>query len=100
MKKDDQSLHFVADCPASPGFGGVIVLRTREGAFIYFAPCCGLAWSSIPGQLDLTQTPGELGAEQLSLPSRLDVEEAGIRIIRTEPLENWVDDLPIAAAVP
>jgi hypothetical protein len=39
----------VAECPVAPGFGGFVVLTSiATGAVVFFAPCCGVAWPTLP----------------------------------------------------
>lgn len=94
-----ERLYFVAECPASPGFGGVVVLRsTASGQFIFFAPCCGIAWREVPveGRLDVITSLADLEPAGVRLPSLAEVraEAPALKIIRDESSDNWSADIP------
>ncbi len=98
MATDDR-LYFVAECPASPGFGGVVVLRSMSNArFVFFAPCCGIAWREPPlrGRLDQIHSLAELEPSGVRLPSPLEIrnEAPTLAILRDEPADPWTAYVP------
>lgn len=92
-------LYFVAECPASPGFGGVIALLSTTGSrLVFFAPCCGIAWRQAPvdGRLDEIASLADLEPSGVRLPSLPEIraEAPAIAILRDEPLDRWTADIP------
>jgi len=88
----------VADCPASPGVGCVVALKSvPSGKLVYFAPCCGLAWLRPPltGRLDEINSLADLGVITVTLPTEAELRSSAIDIVRTEPLEAWQADIPL-----
>jgi hypothetical protein len=96
---EDRHLFVIAECPASPGFGCVVALKAvSTGRLVYCAPCCGIAWRKPPlsGRLDEISSPEQLELGPLAIPTLEDLRTAGVDqlIIRQEPLDRWVRDLP------
>lgn len=92
-------LYVVAECPASPGFGGVVaLLSTATGRLVFFAPCCGIAWRDAPvdGRLDVVTALPDLEPDGVRLPSRAEVGAAAptLEILRDEPADTWLADIP------
>lgn len=85
----ERRVYFVAECPASPGFGGVVVLRsTTDGPLLFFAPCCGLAWNEVPTRrLDTIASLAEIAPGNVRLPSLPEIRSPApeLRILRDEP---------------
>jgi hypothetical protein len=94
-------LYVVAECPACPGVGGVVVLKSEvSGALVFFAPCCGTAWPEPPfdGRLDEIHSIEEIapGRVEVATPADLRANNLELLVIRTEPLQRWEVDLPTA----
>jgi len=92
-------LYIVAECPASPGFGGVVALLSlTSDRLVFFAPCCGLAWHSAPidGRLDSINTLESLEPRGVRLPSvaNLATNAPSLTVLREEPLHSWIADIP------
>jgi hypothetical protein len=92
-------LYVVAECPASPGFGGVFVLRSATtGRLVFFAPCCGIAWREAPldGRLDVIDSLSDLAPGGVLLPSLPEIHIAApsLTIVREELADNWIGDIP------
>jgi hypothetical protein len=101
IKSDSENtLYVIAECPASPGFGCVVVLKSHStGKLLFFAPCCGIAWDEPPfgGRLDEIRSLEEVEPGSVTLPTSFDLRAAGLDlfIIRTEPLHRWDADIPV-----
>lgn len=92
-------LYFVAECPASPGFGGVVVLHSiTMPRLVFFAPCCGIAWREVPSdrRLDAITPLTALEPNGVRLPSLREIQHAAptLAIIRDEPASTWLADIP------
>jgi hypothetical protein len=101
MNSSEDVLFVIAECPASPGFGCVLVVKALStGKLIYFAPCCGIAWKEPPfeGRLDEIHSLEDVEPSGVTLPTWVDLRAADIEmlVIRTEPLQRWGDDIPLA----
>jgi hypothetical protein len=65
---------------------------------VYFAPCCGIAWREPPlhGRLDEINSLQQVDPGPVTLPTREELSDAGVDrlVVRTEPLDDWVEDIP------
>lgn len=94
-----ESLLIVGECPVAPGFGGVVALRSvATGAIVFFAPCCGVAWPALPPQdrIDEINRLDDIAQGPVALVSRADLAglAPGLAILREEPLDDWILDIP------
>jgi hypothetical protein len=95
------SVFVVSDCPASPGFGYVIILKSLPvGSLFFFAPCCGLGWKERPSscRLDETNSLDEVAPGGVALPTRIEIKAGGYNkfVTREIPYEEWADDIPLS----
>ena len=94
-----ESLLVVGECPVAPGFGGVVVLtNVATGKVFFFAPCCGVAWRTVPPshRIDEINSIDDIAPGAVALVSRADlaVLAPGLVVVREEPLADWILDIP------
>lgn len=81
----------VGRCPACGG--AVYALEVTEGsalgAVLASAPCCGLAWRSVPGaSLDSVDTLATLGAARCTPASTILLDQRGLAVTRWDRVER------------
>jgi hypothetical protein len=94
-----ESLLIVGECPVAPGFGGVVALTSvANGKVFFFAPCCGVAWPTLPrsDRIDEINSIDDIAPGAVALVNRADLATLapGLVVLREEPLADWILDIP------
>ncbi|CAN5919348.1 hypothetical protein BH11MYX4_BH11MYX4_28190 [soil metagenome] len=94
-----ESLLIVGECPVAPGFGGIVVLTSvATGKVFFFAPCCGVAWNTLPrsDRIDEINTLDDIAPGAIALVTRANLATyaPGLAVVREEPLADWILDIP------
>ena len=93
-----ESLLVVGECPVARD-GGVVALRSvATGAIVFFAPCCGVAWPTLPPEdrIDEINPLDQIAPGGVALVSRAQLAALapGLVVVREEPLADWILDIP------
>jgi len=98
-RPESETLLVVAECPVAPGFGGVVALTSvATGALVFFAPCCGVAWTTLPraDRIDEINSIDDIAPGGVSVLNRAELAALapGLAVVREESLADWILDIP------
>jgi len=88
----------VGECPVARDFGVVVLKSVATGKIFFFAPCCGVAWPTLPPEdrIDEINPIDDIAPGAVALVSRADLAALapGLVVLREELLADWILDIP------
>lgn len=93
-----ETVFAAGDCPVCPGFGSIFFVKSiSSGALFFLCPYCGVAWKTLPrpDALDEIAGPEKLAPAGIDLPSRNDIDLAGLSDLITAEhrYADWAEAL-------